>query len=60
MMVRQAIGVKLGISVVILAALCLSQWLDSVLHAQEVSKPTLEKAFPISSKCKRCHDARRG
>lgn len=56
MMVRQAISVKLGIGAVIVAALCLSQWLDHALYAQEAPKPTLEKAFPSSSKCKRCHE----
>ena len=49
-------GVKLRIGAVILAVLCLSQWLNYVLYAQEVAKPTREKAFPSSSKCKRCHE----
>ena len=56
MMGRNSMGVKLGIGAVIVAALCLSQWLDHALYAQEVAKPTLEKAFPSSSKCKRCHE----
>jgi len=56
MMVRQSIGAKLGIGIVLVAAFFLSHGLDQVLYAQDASKPTLEKAFPSASKCKRCHE----
>ncbi|MEO5955038.1 MAG: hypothetical protein ABIR36_05010, partial [Nitrospiraceae bacterium] len=56
MMGRQSIGAKLGIGMVFVAAFLLSHGLEQGLHAQDASKPTLEKAFPSSSKCKRCHE----
>ncbi|TKB33507.1 MAG: hypothetical protein E8D51_06920, partial [Nitrospira sp.] len=56
MMVRQSIGAKLGIGIVLVAAFVLSYGLNEGLYAQDASKPTLEKAFPSSSKCKRCHE----
>ncbi|MBK5282588.1 MAG: hypothetical protein JJE16_10910 [Nitrospiraceae bacterium] len=59
MMVQDSIGVKIGIgSVIVVVALFLSHWLDSSTFAQETGKSqsTIEKAFPSSSKCKRCHE----
>ena len=59
MMVQDSIGVKIGIgSVIVVMALFLSHWLDSSTFAQETGKSqsTIEKAFPGSSKCKRCHE----
>jgi len=58
-MVQDSIGVKIGIgSVIVVVALFLSHWLDSSTFAQETGKSqsTIEKAFPGSSKCKRCHE----
>jgi len=58
-MVQDSIGVKIGIgSVIVVVALLLSHWLDSSTFAQETGKSqsTIEKAFPGSSKCKRCHE----
>jgi len=55
-MVRQSIGAKIGIGVVLVAVFFLSHGLDNGLYAQDASKPTIEKAFPSSSKCKRCHE----
>ena len=56
MMVRQSIGAKLGIGIVLVAAFVLSYGFNEGLYAQDASKPTLEKAFPSASKCKRCHE----
>ncbi|MEQ1791552.1 MAG: multiheme c-type cytochrome, partial [Nitrospiraceae bacterium] len=56
MMVRQSIGAKLGIGIVLVAAFVFSHGLGEGLYAQDASKPTLDKAFPSSSKCKRCHE----
>ena len=55
-MVRQSIGAKLGIGIVLVAAFVLSYGFNEGLYAQDASKPTLEKAFPSASKCKRCHE----
>jgi Zn-finger protein len=45
-------------AVAVVVALFLSPWFGSSLSAQEAAKPqnSLEKAFPSSSKCKRCHE----
>jgi hypothetical protein len=59
MMVRDSIGVKIGIgSAIVVVALFLSRWLDRGTFAQEsaMSQSTIEQAFPTSSKCKRCHE----
>ena len=45
-MVRQSIGAKVGIGIVLVAAFLLSHGLGEALYAQDASKPTLEKAFP--------------
>jgi hypothetical protein len=59
MMVRNSIGVKIGIgSAIVVMAVFFSHWLDSGTFAQEaaMSQSTIEQAFPTSSKCKRCHE----
>ncbi|MCX5728932.1 MAG: multiheme c-type cytochrome [Nitrospirae bacterium] len=59
MMVRDSIGVKMGIgSAIVMVALLLGHWFDSGTFAQEtaLSQSTIEQAFPTSSKCKRCHE----
>ena len=59
MMGRQSIRVQIGISaVIVVVALFFSPWFDNVMFAQEAAKSqsTLEKVFPSSSKCKRCHE----
>ena len=59
MMGRDSIGVKSGIGmVIVVVALFLSHWLDSGTFAQDGAKSqsTIEKAYPNSSKCKRCHE----
>ena len=52
-----SVGISRGIGVWALA-LFLSQGLDNGTFAQEGAKPqnSLEKAFPSSNKCKRCHE----
>ena len=59
MMVRDSISVRIsrGMMVVVLA-LFLLQGFNNGTFAQETGKSpnTLEKAFPSSSKCKRCHE----
>ena len=58
-MVRDSIPVKIGIgAAIVVAAIFLSPWLDRGTFAEEVamSQSTIEQAFPISSKCKRCHE----
>jgi Zn-finger protein len=58
-MVRDSISLRIsrGTMVVVLA-LFLSQVFDNGTFAQEAAKSqsSLEKAFPSSSKCKRCHE----
>jgi hypothetical protein len=56
---REAICVRISLGVVALVlALFLSQGVDNGAFAQEPAKSqnTIEKAFPNSSKCKRCHE----
>ena len=56
---REAICVRISLGVVALVlALFLSQGVDNGAFAQEPAKSqnTIEKAFPSSSKCKRCHE----
>ena len=50
--------VKVAIGTIGLLLLLLSQWLDREVFAQDTGKSqnTIEKAFPSSSKCKRCHE----
>ena len=58
-MVRHSIRMQISISAVaVVVALFLSPLFGSSLSAQEAAKPqnSLEKAFPSSSKCKRCHE----
>jgi Zn-finger protein len=58
-MVRHSIRMQISISAVaVVVALFLSPWFGSSLFAQEAAKPqnSLEKTFPSSSKCKRCHE----
>jgi len=58
-MVRDSIGVKVRIGLaIVVAAICLSPWLDRGTFAEELglSQSTIEQAFPTSSKCKRCHE----
>jgi hypothetical protein len=59
MMVRDSIGVKIGIgSAIVMVALLFAHWPDRGTFAQEpaMSQSTIEQAFPTSSKCKRCHE----
>ncbi|MBI5316628.1 MAG: hypothetical protein HZB34_11705 [Nitrospirae bacterium] len=59
MMVRHSIRMQISISAVaVVVALFLSPWFGSSLFAQEAAKPqnSLEKTFPSSNKCKRCHE----
>jgi hypothetical protein len=59
MMGRYSNGVMMRIgAVVVVVALFLSHWPDSGTFAQEAGKSqsTIEKAYPNSSKCKRCHE----
>jgi len=59
MMVRHLIRMQILIgAVTVVVALFLSPWFGGSLFAQEAAKPqnNLEKAFPSSSKCKRCHE----
>jgi hypothetical protein len=59
MMVRDSIGVKIGIGLAIaMVALLLAHWPERGTVAQEpaMSQSTIEQAFPTSSKCKRCHE----
>jgi Cytochrome c554 and c-prime len=57
MILHRALGVKIGIGAVLaLAAVVLSHQAGEGLYAQDAAKPTLDKAFPSSSKCKRCHE----
>lgn len=55
---RDSISAKIGIGVVLVAAFFLSHWFASGTLAQESAKAqtTIEKAYPNSSKCKRCHE----
>ena len=58
-MVQDSMGVKVGIgAVIVVVTLFFSHWLDRGTFAQEAAKSqsTIEKAFPNSSKCKRCHE----
>lgn len=58
-MVRHSIRMQISISAVaVVVALFLSPWFGSSLFAQEAAKPqnSLEKTFPSSNKCKRCHE----
>jgi Zn-finger protein len=58
-MVRHSIRMQISISAVaVVVALFLSPWVGSSLFAQEAAKPQngLEKTFPSSNKCKRCHE----
>jgi len=59
MMARDSISVRISRGIGVWAlALFLSQGLNNGTFAQEAAKPqnSLEKAFPSSSKCKRCHE----
>ena len=59
MVMRNSIPVQISIGLVAaVMALFLSPWFGSSTFAQEAAKSqsTLEKAFPSSSKCKRCHE----
>jgi hypothetical protein len=59
MMMRDSIRAKIGIgAAIVVVALLLAHWLASGTFAQEaaLSQSTIEKAFPTSSKCKRCHE----
>ena len=59
MMVRNSSRVKIGIGVVIaVGVLILAHSLNQSALAEELgmSQITIEKAFPNSSKCKRCHE----
>src|SRR5206468_6496593 len=54
-----SIRAKIGIgAAIVVVALLLAHWLASGTFAQEaaLSQSTIEKAFPTSSKCKRCHE----
>ncbi|MEK7870169.1 MAG: multiheme c-type cytochrome, partial [Nitrospirota bacterium] len=53
---RKRVGVLLGMMAVVLG-LSLLGLLDGELSAQDAkSQAVIEKAFPSSSKCKRCHE----
>jgi hypothetical protein len=59
MMVRNSSRVKIGIGVVIVVGvLLLAPSFDRSAFAQELGmfQSTIEKTFPSSSKCKRCHE----
>ena len=59
MMMRDSICAKIGIgAAIVVVALLFAHWLASGTFAQEaaLSQSTIEKAFPTSSKCKRCHE----
>ena len=59
MMVRNLIRMQKSVGAVAVAvAVFLSPWFGSSLFAQEAAKSqaAIEKSFPSSSKCKRCHE----
>lgn len=47
---------KVLLGVLAMALLAVGVVLSGDLSAQNIAKPTLDKAFPNSSKCKRCHE----